>query len=390
MSITAIVGNPGAGKSYSAVHLCILPAIKARRPVFTNIPLRTDSIRAEIPESNGVDLTSVPAETLKPDEVAHLPGGTLIVLDEVWRYWPAEMKTPTAETESLFAEHRHKVGRIPGVDGLVSQDIVLLTQDMSDIPRFIRSRIAATFIVTKLTAVGAVNRFRVDRYTGAVSSMRPPKAKLVSSSYGEYTSDVWRYYVSHTKSDDTGGVDLSTVETGATANVSVWRHPTMLGVYLGLVLVVGFIGWRFFGTDRAFLGVTPEPSAAQESVPASAPVKPPPAPSALAQRAPVVEPQADPGSVPARYAGHWITGRVVVGESRAVLLFLTDGTRHVRVSVPRAACGGYPLSCDVGGGEIVSSDPIPSDTPSLLGAGISTSIAAVQSSPSLGSVTGAK
>ncbi len=366
MSITLIVGTPGAGKSYSAVHLSILPAIRAYRPVYTNVPLYVDAIRSDLLQKhtttdlerkllNELDIVVFDPEKLDTETLRELPGGVLIVLDEIWRYWPSELKQLSAPDESFFAEHRHRTGRIPGVDGLLSQDIVLLTQDTSDVPRPIRSRVAATFVVVKLTAVGSESRFRVDRYQGCVSSMRPPKAKLITTSIGAYSSDVWRYYQSHTKGSETCGVDLSTIEAGAIKNRSVWTSPKMLMYYAVLVFGLLFLGNRFLFGPAFF-----SPAEAAVSQLSTAPVRAPSTGVPSASDYAISRAPGDPGSpgevqapLPSgRFAGYWITGAVLTPSHRVV--FLTDGSRHLTARPAHDACWdeGLGLRCLLDGDEI--------------------------------------
>lgn len=353
MSVTAIVGTPGAGKSYSAVHLSILPAIRGLRPVYTNIPLYGDVIREDMIVKAGsdsekelirtLDIVQYDPEKLDTAILRAIPGGSLIVLDEIWRYWPSELKQLNKDDESFFAEHRHRTGRIPGTDGMVSQDIVILTQDMSDIPRPIRSRIAATFIVTKLTAVGAESRFRVDRYQGAVSSMRPNKAKLITTSYGQYQSEIWRYYQSHTKGSDTCGVDLATVEAGSVKNKSVFSSPAFIAIVLFLALAIPYLAYRFFFSERGFLQMAPV-SAPVEEAPAPQPVRSvgqatdlamvplPPGTAQAVSTEPAVKPEPPPGA----FHGYWITGSVIALDSAVV--FVTNGVSHKSVRPKKDTC----------------------------------------------------
>lgn len=222
MSISLIVGKPGDGKSYAAVHMCILPALQQGRSLFTNIPINEELARIELSLREDHYIRCIDKEKLEKSDLFDIPGGTLIVLDEVWRYWKKEERKPDTDDEKFFAEHRHKVGRMPGIDGMLSQDIVLITQNTNEIPTWIKGRIASTYKVVKLNAVGADNRFRVDVYRGAQGE-RPQKDSFISASLGRYSSDVWRYYQSHTLGDTSGGVSAGTLEAGPSAKVSIWQ-----------------------------------------------------------------------------------------------------------------------------------------------------------------------
>lgn len=247
MSISLIVGKPGDGKSYAAVHMCILPALQQGRSLFTNIPINEELARIELSLREDHYIKCIDKEKLEKTDLFDIPGGTLIVLDEVWRYWKKEERKPDTEDEKFFAEHRHKVGRMPGIDGMLSQDIVLITQNTNEIPTWIKGRIASTYKVVKLTAVGAENRFRVDVYRGAQGE-RPQKDSFISASLGRYSSDVWRYYQSHTLGDTSGGVSAGTLEAGPSAKVSIWANP-QLRLYMGLAfLALCFIVYRLYST----------------------------------------------------------------------------------------------------------------------------------------------
>lgn len=101
--------------------------------------------------------------------------------------------------KSFFAEHRHKVGS----DGY-SQGIILVTQDLSQICRFVRDLIEETFRAVKLTAIGQSKKYRLDIYQGAVTGQAPPEGRRLWQIFGEYKQDIFALYKSHTMSE-TGG-----------------------------------------------------------------------------------------------------------------------------------------------------------------------------------------
>ena len=350
MSITLIVGMPGAGKSYSAMHLCIIPAIKKGRPVFTNIPLEESLIRQDFKLPNDFYLRSIDSASVNADTWASIPGGALIVVDECWRYWPVQQK-PGQQSESFFAEHRHRLGNVG--ESALSQDIVLLTQDTADIARFIKGRVEETFIVVKLAALGDKTRFKLSRYQGAVSSQRPSKALFVASSFGKYTADVWRYYVSHTKKDPgLNPVDMSTVEVGTTAKKSIFSS-FRFRAYLGLiVLILVMFPWLFSRMDensllRRGFGSAPGPVPVSAPAPARVPVSAP-APGPAPGPVPVSAPASSAALVQEHYlnpevAGRfWIAGRMWLSDPEStalhVAVILTDGSRTLVARVPAADC----------------------------------------------------
>jgi zona occludens toxin len=262
MSISLIVGKPGDGKSYAAVHMCILPALQQGRSLFTNIPINEELARIELSLREDHYIKCIDKEKLEKSDLFDIPGGTLIVLDEVWRYWKKEERKPDTEDEKFFAEHRHKVGRMPGIDGMLSQDIVLITQNTNEIPTWIKGRIASTYKVVKLTAVGADNRFRVDVYRGAQGE-RPAKDSFISASLGRYSSDVWRYYQSHTLGDTSGGISAGTLEAGPSAKVSIWKNPQLRLYMVVSIIAATLLIYRFGFTDSGLFSsakASPSPS----------------------------------------------------------------------------------------------------------------------------------
>ncbi|MES9872662.1 MAG: zonular occludens toxin domain-containing protein [Candidatus Sedimenticola sp. 6PFRAG7] len=201
MSNVAYTGLPGSGKSYSVVEHVIIPALEAGRIVITNIPLNEVEIFKHLHDLGvkrldirGLDIEKVNSD---PDYLTELPGGAVIVIDEVWRLWPSGLKASQVpeQHKSFFAEHRHKVGQ----DGR-SQEIILVTQDLAQVAAFVRQLIEETFRSVKLTAVGQKNRFRIDVYTGAVAGNNPRGQKM-REIFGKYEERVFRFYSSHTMSE---------------------------------------------------------------------------------------------------------------------------------------------------------------------------------------------
>lgn len=239
MSVIAFTGLDGSGKSYGVVEHVILPAIRANRTVVTNVALRRDVIYHDFPKAD-VRMIWDLDEYADGSKFFALPPGVVIVLDEVWRIWPAGIKAheaPKGAKEFLY-EHRHLVG-----DDGYSTEIVLVTQDLAQIANFARLMVKKTMIATKLTAVGAENRFRVDMYSGAVCGHRGPQDRILGQSVSHYNEGVWRYYKSHTKGDGVGK------EIQADQRGVIWRRPIfVLGMPFAVlaILFAAFTFQRFF------------------------------------------------------------------------------------------------------------------------------------------------
>lgn len=193
MAITAYVGLPGSGKSYSVTENVIVPGLKAGRTIYTNIPFN------EKVKELGGQLIQFDNKDLKDDHnfVKSFAAGAIIVIDELWRIFPSGMTTKQiAEPYREFmAEHRHNVDE----DGN-STDIVFVTQDLSQIAAFCRNLIETTYKTVKMEKLGAKNKFRVDVYSGAPTGQNIPASQREKQLFGKYKPEVYQYYKSHTKS----------------------------------------------------------------------------------------------------------------------------------------------------------------------------------------------
>ena len=196
MSIVSYTGLPGSGKSYGVVENVVIPALKAGRHIVTNMPLERDKLLAFC-GSGEITFIDSNADVAKLVQMGSDMPGVYFVLDECWRYWPAGKlpnQIPEAEKE-FFAMHRHRVGE----DGM-STEIVLVTQDLSQISGFVRALVEQTFRVTKLTAIGSKDRYRVDIYEGAVTGPKPPPSRRLREMFGRYRPEIYALYRSHTQS----------------------------------------------------------------------------------------------------------------------------------------------------------------------------------------------
>lgn len=235
MAITAYVGLPGSGKSYGVVENVIIPSLEQDRTVFTNIPLNdTSEIGGEVIAFTMQDLEE------DPDWFQdQFHAGAICVIDEVWRLWPSGMKANRIEQghKSFLAEHRHMVG----ASGK-STDIVLVTQDLSQIAAYPRSLIETTYRSVKLTAVGQENRYRIDVYQGGVTGAQPPERLKLTSQYGKYKPEVFALYQSQTMSQSTNHGDESRIDSRANLlNAASIRYGIPASILLFIFMVWGVI-----------------------------------------------------------------------------------------------------------------------------------------------------
>lgn len=295
MAIEAYVGLPGHGKSYGVVEHVIIPSIREGRHVVTNIPLEREELLADF-GTTGSDITQLPEDWYERDDMAEfIPSGSVAVLDELWRRWPAGLKANQAQLadKSLLAEHRHRVdekGR--------SMRIVLVTQDLSQLAAWVRILVEQTYKMTKLTAIGSTKNFRVDIYMGAPTGNSIPKSKLIRQTYGQYKKEIYRYYSSATQSA-TGSVGD---ESKADKRGTIWRSPVIIFSIVGPLTLGPLLVWWLYGYFMSGFGMVEKVEAEQvDSLPAESLglVNPPPpslassaspSPSASSVQQPPVKP----------------------------------------------------------------------------------------------------
>ncbi len=252
-------GLPGAGKSYGAVEHLLIPGAREGRTIVTNLPL-VPEFTAEF----GVPVVGVPADVVEgrePEWWLSIPPGALVVLDEAWRFFPAGIsanKLPESVREALTM-HRHRVdeqGR--------SQQWVLISQNPTQCSKFVRDLVEQHFRITKLAAVGASKKFRVDIFEG----VELDADKRIRQIFGEYSPGIWRWYRSHTGAvGSLGQVDESAIDRRGNVWASGWVRfgfPAAAALLLwGVYSVVGFFGSAVQG------GGTVEAASAAGNVPAS-------------------------------------------------------------------------------------------------------------------------
>lgn len=234
MSVSAYTGLPGSGKSYGVVENVILPCLKEGRPIVTDLPLKLGELQqwceknaAPLPRIDIVDLAAV-ADS-EEEGFLSMRYGAVHVFDEVWRVWPSGQKVtqcPEAHRE-YFAKHRHQVdaaGR--------ATEIVLITQDLSQLASWVRNFVDETYRAQKLNHVGQDKRYRIDVYQGAVTGQRPPESRRLRQFYGSYHEEVYSLYQSATKAQKSG-LHGAGKEVKADKRANILRSPKILFSLIG-------------------------------------------------------------------------------------------------------------------------------------------------------------
>jgi zona occludens toxin len=335
MAITAYIGRPGSGKSYGAVQNVILPALKAGRRVVTNIPMNLEALQENGYPTDQLEQfeSKAPTEDYEFFTFEKNPTfkGSTIVVDEPWRYWPTGTKAAQIPEpiRAFFAEHRHHTS-----DAGHSTQIVLVTQDLSQIASFIRKLIDKTFICSKLDALGLGARFRLEIYSGSVGidDTYFAKERKLNVLTGKYKPAVYQFYKSQTQNDADVPADESMVDRRTT----IWRHPAfMVGAPLSLLMFgLSINAMASFLWPESDDPVPPVPTQAvsPSASPSSRPAKVVQAPKVLSGR--TLEPETE-------YSARWrLVGVMYSGpQDGTAVIQHTDGSQR---NIPiRGSCVRY-------------------------------------------------
>lgn len=245
MPISAYVGSLGSGKSYEVVASVIVPACLSGRRVVTNIygidqqkiheycqNLSSKTKNSTLGEILYVTNEQVSDENFFPYKDS-LPAdtfcqyGDLVVVDESWRIWESD-KAICEKHRSFIAEHRHFTDSSTGI----CCDLVVINQEVSSLPRFIKARLDTTFRMQKHIALGMKNRYRVDVFNG----VKLYKANRVTSYQRKYDPAIFPLY----KSYETGSGKELTVD----GRSSILQKKSVF-IIAGALLVIFIISVSF-------------------------------------------------------------------------------------------------------------------------------------------------
>ncbi len=308
MAIKVATGLQGHGKTYETVLHAICPAIKQGRRVVTNVAgldyekivayVSPDEAPAGDPASGeaGVQapkagvIVSVTRKQIRADDFfprlddeghydptfeSLVMPGDLVVLDEAWAIW-GDTKSVKPTDMAFLREHRHFTHPDTGV----TCDLILITQDISDLARSVRSVVEMTTLCYKPKEIGITTAYIVDLYQGA----KLHRTRRISTHRYFYKPEVFELYSSYSgkKAKEVGVDGRQNMFSGAGLRLK-------LGVALIVVIGAGWWVLRFLSPDRVSGPVVDQPAAATPSAPspiAAAPVQttsPPAKPSASAR-----------------------------------------------------------------------------------------------------------
>ncbi|EGB7049009.1 zonular occludens toxin [Salmonella enterica] len=240
MAITAYVGLPGAGKSYEMVRSVIIPSMMAGRRIVTNVyGVDNEKIKQYCIDKNKAspdelgELIFVTNEQVIQADFYPVPdvvepichAGDLVILDECHRFF--DDNKMSQQSKVFAAEHRHYVNE----QGHTC-DLVLVNQSLGSLSRFLKDRIETTFKMTKLSALGLNNRYRVDVYEGYLCR----KKQLINSYQEKYKPEIYELYHSH----DKAGAEEKNVDG---RNV-IFKKSTVI-LFIGFIILAIWLNIHF-------------------------------------------------------------------------------------------------------------------------------------------------
>lgn len=153
-------------------------------------------------------------------------------------------------------------GHSIGPQGIAS-DIVLISQDLADIPKPIRTIMHYNYYAEKLDALGASDRFTVKVYRMREGARVQPAASVI---FGKYDEKVYRYYKSHTQVSDAAPSGINHgVEQRVDGRGNVFKKP-VFKVLAVLLLLLPFMIYKVVDYFDSF-GDQSAPGAEQHQEP---------------------------------------------------------------------------------------------------------------------------
>lgn len=351
MPIKAYVGQMRSGKTYEVVSNVILNGLRDGRRIVSNIAglnyeaMREMLIEEGIPEEKiGTLVTVSHKDVEKPlfwrtDEDNHanvdtfLQPGDLLALDEIWRFFEKRGRI-NPRAMNFFRMHGHMPHPVTGY----ICEIALISQLITDINPDIRGVIQETYRMTKLTAVGMNNRYRVDIFSGG--SVR--RADLLRDLQRSYNPKYFALYNSHSQKTGSGPVIEKNIDTRANILGGFFFK---LGVPLAL-LVMGFAIWKTW----AFFHPAKEEKPAQISAKDGKAPAPSATPTASDTATPPKRSPANPD-----LSDRWrLAGYYYVRTRLAVLLVDGEGRTRILYDPPEVRIDSQSLNVKLPEGEMVT------------------------------------
>lgn len=238
--IILLCGLMGSGKSYEAVNFHIIPAIKEGRKVVTNIPLQVDYICAVHGEDKRELIHVLEPLLDEKGDVFNVPFSLKEHFQDDWRqegtnigalFVIDEAQIPLAAAQSEFNKWALSYATMQRHRG---HDWILITQDPSLVYQPLIKLVTVTHKFQKCTNVGDMKSYRHFVYDGSNIG----KDFCLKRETKKYDKRLFKYYKSHTESDD--DVNEKNI-TGAFFNLK----RLLFLLIMGILLAVGFVFYYF-------------------------------------------------------------------------------------------------------------------------------------------------
>ncbi|GAB3370353.1 zonular occludens toxin domain-containing protein [Massilia agri] len=248
MAINCYVGLMGTGKSYEVVSSVVVPAIRAGRRVVSNIAgLNNDAIRDYCASKYELELDQLgevvnvtdeqvrsaeffpdhsAAQGVPPDTIVR--PGDLVAIDEAYKIWGTDEKISPAH-RVFFREHRHYTHPETGV----SCDLVLMTQDISDLHRSLRVVVGNSFKTHKAKGVGLDNVYTITMWEG----WKQHAKYIVKDWTKTYDPEIFPLYKSYSGTKQGK-------EVNADSRMNIFADGRLRTKIIAFVLIGLFIIWR--------------------------------------------------------------------------------------------------------------------------------------------------
>lgn len=245
--IDAIIGKTRSGKSYEAARYHILEAVKSGRMVVTNLSINIDFMCSLLGESSRELIVVVeqdfsnfsgkatdynfsqPEHFTKYEWRDANNKGPLFVIDEAHFVFSTEC---TKEILKYLAMHGH-----------YGHDILMLTQDSSQLHRTIRKMINISIRTIKLSIVGDDKSYKRKVYSGVSTR----NSDFFSEETRHYDSQYFNLYKSHTLSSDSVKEEkINDIKGGGFIQ---GKNKIIALCFLGLFLTIFALKGLFTSTD---------------------------------------------------------------------------------------------------------------------------------------------
>lgn len=251
--LTGLEGLPRSGKSYNAMREHIIPAIQAGRVVLTNIlGVNLDAVAqvAEVPVDQVKDLVQILTADQVRNIADHVKPKALVVIDECHEFFPVGRGRLDQRIERFFAMHGH-----------YNLDVVLMTQDFTEVHRTVVKRIERKNVYIKKSVVGKDNSFHCTYYMKVPSADRL-KYEIITTKSEDYDP---KYFPTYNSFEDNGGEDYEVYKAGGQG---FWNRKMKMAVWGFGLLFFSSIGVLVYFFNGGMVSTPAPKPAAKNAQPA--------------------------------------------------------------------------------------------------------------------------